>query len=115
MYRKRTVDLASLNRIAHSLGALSIDLASNAEGSSENLLGDALEALRERLEAHGPRDLDDLVESDGLAVLDVLLLFPVARRLLEGADDKGRSGRDDRDSGLSVLDGELDGHAETLL
>lgn len=36
------------------------------------------------------------------------------RRTLEGADDKGRGGGDDGADGLTVLDGELDGHAETL-
>ena len=64
--------------------------------------------------AHGAADLDDLVERDGLGVLDVLLLFAVTRGLLEGLDDQGRGGRNDRDGSLTVLDGQADGDAETL-
>lgn len=64
--------------------------------------------------AHGAADLDDLVERDGLGVLDVLLLFAVTRGLLEGLDDKGGGGGNDRDGGLTVLDGQADGDAETL-
>jgi hypothetical protein len=48
-------------------------------------------------------------------VLDVLLLLPVARRLLKGLDDEGRSGWDNRDCCLTVLDGESDGDAESFL
>ena len=64
--------------------------------------------------AHGAADLDDLVERDGLGVLDVLLLFAVTRGLLEGLDDKGGGGGNDRDGSLTVLDGQADGDAETL-
>lgn len=39
---------------------------------------------------------------------------PRLRLTLQSLDDQGRSGGDDRDGGLTVLDGELDGHAETL-
>jgi hypothetical protein len=48
-------------------------------------------------------------------VLDVLLLLSVSGRLLEGLDDEGGRRWDDRDSGLTVLNGESDGHAETFL
>lgn len=48
-------------------------------------------------------------------MLDVLLLLAVTGRLLEGTDDKGRGGRNNRDRGLTVLDGELDGDTETFL
>lgn len=64
--------------------------------------------------AHGAADLDDLVERDGLGVLDVLLLLTVTRGLLEGLDDQGRGGGNDRDGGLTVLDGQADGDTETL-
>nr|GMD64528.1 60S ribosomal protein L12 [Ipomoea batatas]GMD69453.1 60S ribosomal protein L12 [Ipomoea batatas]GME01665.1 60S ribosomal protein L12 [Ipomoea batatas] len=47
-------------------------------------------------------------------VFDVLRLLPVTLRLLEGLDDKGGSGGDDRDLGLTVLNRELDGDAEAL-
>jgi hypothetical protein len=48
-------------------------------------------------------------------VLDVLLLLPVPGGLLERFDDEGGCGRDDRNGGLSVLDGELDGDSQTFL
>jgi hypothetical protein len=94
---------------------LAINLATNTVGGTEDLLDGALELLGEGLVAHGPGDLDDLVEADGLVVLDVLLLLAVSGVLLESADDQGRGGRDDRDRGLTVLDGELDGYAQALL
>ena len=64
--------------------------------------------------AHGAANLNDLVKRDGLGVLDVLLLFAVTRGLLEGLDDKGGGGGNDRDGSLTVLDGQADGDAETL-
>lgn len=48
-------------------------------------------------------------------MLDVLLLLAVTRGLLERADDEGGCGGDDGHGGLTVLDGELHGDAETLL
>lgn len=65
--------------------------------------------------AHLAGDLDDLVQRDGLAVLDVLLLLAVTGRLLEGLDDQGRGGGHNGDRGLTVLDGQADGDTETLL
>ena len=46
----------------------------------------------------------DLVKGDVTGVLDVLLLLPVPRRLLEGLDDKGRGGRNNGDGGLPKVD-----------
>lgn len=89
------LDLARLNVIADVLGAAAIDLAAGGESSSENLLDGTLEVLGHRLVAHGAGDGDDLVEWDGLGVLDVLLLLAVTRGLLEGLDDEGRGGWDD--------------------
>jgi hypothetical protein len=48
-------------------------------------------------------------------VLDVLLLLSVPRGFLEGFDDEGRGGRDDGDSGLTVLDRKLNGNSEAFL
>lgn len=65
--------------------------------------------------AHGAGDGDDLVEGNGLGVLDVLLLLAVTRWLLERLDDE-RGGRwNDGDSSLTVLDGETNSHTETFL
>jgi len=47
-------------------------------------------------------------------VLDVLLLLSVSGWLLEGFDDEGGGGWDDRYSGLTVLDGQSNGDTETL-
>lgn len=104
-----------MDGLLNRLWALSVNLAANAERGAQNLQDNTLEALGERLEPHRPRNVDDLVEADRLVVLDVLLLLPVAGGLLEGADDERRGGGDNRDGGLTVLDRELDGHAETLL
>lgn len=48
-------------------------------------------------------------------MLDVLLLFAVSRGLLEGLDNEGGCGRNDGDSGLTVLNSEFDGDTETFL
>lgn len=109
-----TLDLASLNVVRDVLGRAAINLAASGEGSAENLLDGTLEGLGHRLEPHGAGDLNDLVQRDGLGVLDVLLLLAVTRRLLEGLDDQGRGGGNDRDGGLTVLDGEADRDTETL-
>lgn len=110
-----TVNLTRRDRILDRLRALAINLATNAECGAEDLLHNTLEGLGETLEAHGSCNLDDLVQGNRLAVLDVLLLLAVTRRLLEGTDDQRRGGGDDRDGCLTVLDGELAGYAQTLL
>lgn len=46
----------------------------------------------------------DLVKGDVTGVLDVLLLLPVPRGLLEGLDDKGRGGGNNGDGGLPIVD-----------
>lgn len=109
-----TLNLASLNVVRNVLGATAVNLAAGGEGSTEDLLDGTLEVLGHGLEAHGAGNVDDLIKRDRLGVLDVLLLLAVTRRLLEGLDDERRGGGDDRDSGLTVLDGELDGDAKTL-
>ena len=110
----RDLDLAGLDVVGDGLGGASVNLATSGEGSSEDLENGTLKALGHGLEAHGAGDGDDLVERDGLGVLDVLLLLAVPGRLLEGLDDEGRGGGNDRDGGLTVLDGQLDGDAQTL-
>jgi len=110
-----TVNLASLDVIGDILGAATIDLAADGESSTEDLKDGTLELLGKRALTHLASDLNDLVERDGLGVLDVLLLLAVTRRLLEGLDDKGRGGGHNRNLSLTVLDGETDGDTETLL
>lgn len=108
------VDLASVNSVGDSLGALSVNLATDTEGSAQNLLHGTGQSLRERLVPHGAGNLDDLVKRNGLVVLDVLLLLAVAGGLLQRADDERRCGGNDGDGSLTVLDGELHGDAKAL-
>lgn len=111
---KLTVNLARLNVIGDILGAAAINLAADGESSTENLKDTTAELLGHRASAHDAGNLDDLIHGDGLGVLDVLLLLAVTGRLLKGLDDKGRGGGNNGDGGLTVLDGQADGDAETL-
>lgn len=115
MFFELTVDLARIDLLLDDLGALAVDLAADREGSTEDLLDGAGQSLGERLESHGPGNVDDLVKGNRLAVLDILLLLAVTWGLLERTDDKRGGGRDDGDGGLTVLDGELDRDTEALL
>lgn len=84
-----TLNLPTLDVVAHVLGTSSIDLAANAESSSQNLLDRTLELLRQGLEPHRPRNVDDLIERHRLGVFDVLLLLSVPGRFFERFDDEG--------------------------
>lgn len=110
-----TVDLARIDLVLDNLGALSVDLAANREGSTEDLLDSAGQSLGERLESHGPGNVDDFLKRNRLAVLDVLLLLSVTWGLLQSTDDERGGGGNDGDGGLTVLDGELDRDTEALL
>ena len=109
-----TLNLAGPDVVRDILGAAAVNLAASAEGSSEDLKGGTLQVLGHGLEAHGTGNADDLIKRNALGVLDVLLLLTVSGRLLEGLDDEGRSGGNDGDGGLTVLDGQLDSDTETL-
>ena len=113
--QKHTLDSAAGNIVLDSLGAAAIDLAADTVGGSQNFLHVTLEGLGEGLELHDTGDLDDLIEGYRLGVLDVLLLLAVSRGLLQGLNDQGGGGGNDGDSGLTVLDGELNGDTEALL
>ena len=107
--RVLTLNLSVIDLVLDVLGALAIDLAADAESSSEDLLDGSLQLLGQRLVSHGPGNLNDLIQRNRLGVLDVLFLLSVTWWLLEGADDEGGSGWNDGDGGLTILDGELDG------
>lgn len=113
--RKLTLNVSSLNGLGDGLGALSINLATNAKGRAQNLLHGTLKTLGERLVPHRASNLDDLIECNRLVVLNVLLLLPVARGFLQGSDNEGGCGRNDRNSGLAVLDSELHRNTKSLL
>jgi hypothetical protein len=108
------LNLARLDVVRDVLRAAAIDLAAGAESSAENLLDGTLQILGHGLEAHGAGDRDDLIEGNALGVLDVLLLLPVTRGLLEGLDDERRGRGDNGDLSLTVLDGQLDRDPKTL-
>lgn len=86
----------------------------NGLGSAEDLLDGAAEFFCERLVSHGAGNFDDIVDADVAGVHSALLLLAVSGGLLEGADDEGGSGGNDGDGSLTVLDGELHSHTETL-
>jgi hypothetical protein len=110
----RDLNLARLDVIGDVLGAATVNLATSAKSGSENLLNGTLQILGHRLEPHGAGNVDDLLKGNTLGVLDVLLLLAVTRRLLEGLDDERRSGGNNGDGGLTVLDGQFDRDTETL-
>ena len=86
-----TLDRTLFDVIRNILRTSSIDLAAHTEGSSQDLQHGAFQLTREGLvgTTHGLCYVDDLIERDGLRMFDVLLLFAVARRLFQSADDKG--------------------------
>ena len=115
LWRVLTINVPAVNGLRDDPGRLAIHLASDTVSSAQDFLHSALKLLGERLVAHRPGNLDDLVETDRLVVLNVLLLLAVARRLLQRPDNEGRRGRDNRHRSLAVLDGELNGHAQAFL
>jgi hypothetical protein len=100
------VNLASLDIVRDILGAAAIDLAADGESSTQNLKDGTLERLGHGASAHGAGNLNNVIEGDGLVVLDVLLLLAVTGGLLEGLDDQGRGGGNNRDGSLPILDGQ---------
>jgi hypothetical protein len=110
-----TLDFPRRNLIRNLLRTPPVNLASDRKASAKDLLDRALQFLGHGLESHLASNLNDLVERDRLAVLDVLLLLPVSRGLLERLDDEGRGTRHDRDLSLAVLDRQLDRHPEAFL
>lgn len=65
-----------------------VHLATNTLASTENLLHRAGESATERLVAHRPRDLDNLVNRNVAAVRDILRLLAVTQGLFESLDDQ---------------------------
>jgi hypothetical protein len=109
-----TLDLAGADIVRDILGGAAVNLATDREGGTEDLLHDTLEGTGKRFGAHDASNVDDLIERDRLGVLDVLLLLAVSWGLLESTDDQRRGGGNHRDGGLTILDRELDGDTESL-
>lgn len=74
-------DVARVDGLNDIVRRLAVDGAADGLGGAEDLLDAVCEVACERLGLHGPCNVDDLVERDVARVLDVLLLFTVARRL----------------------------------
>merc|ERR1719189_2899763 len=110
----RTVDLPIIDLVDNVVRVLTINSAADRLGRAQDLLHHPRELPRHRPGPHHPGSVDDVVERDVAAVLDVLDLLSVTRRFLQGLDDKGRGRRYHGDGGLPVLDLELDRHLETL-
>lgn len=110
----RDLDVTLVDSLNDIVRGLLVDSAANALAGTKDLLDGAGEVATERLEAHGPRNLDDLIQRDIATVLNVLDLLAVTRRLLQGLDDQRRGRRHNGHSSLTVLDSQLDGHTETL-
>lgn len=120
-------DLTGVDGLNDVVRGTAVDGAADGLSGTEDLLNTTSEVLGHGLVGHLAGNLKgqlfmglwlahvvDLVEGNVSSVLDVLLLLAVTDRLLEGLDDKGGSRGDDRDGGLTVLDGELDGDTESL-
>ena len=75
------LNLALVDGVDDVVRGLAVNGAANRLGSAENLLRDTRKLLRQRLGAHCPCNLPDLVERDVAGVLDVLLLLAVTRGL----------------------------------
>lgn len=86
-----TLERTILDLIADLLWTSSINLAANREASSENFENSSLKTLGHRLvgTSHCAGNLNNLIERDGLGVLNVLLLLSVSWWLLEGTDYEG--------------------------
>ena len=110
-----TVNLARLHIVTDILRATAINLATNRECGTQDLQNGSPQLLGQAARPHDARNVDDIVQRDRLGVLATLFLLAVTRRFLERLDDKRRCRRHHRHLGLTVLDGELDRHAETFL
>ena len=78
MQCRLTVNLTSQDVVRDVLGTSALNLATNAVRRTQDLPYCSRQVLGERLVAHRPADLDNLLQRDGLGVLDVLLLLAVA-------------------------------------
>jgi len=87
----RTVNVTVLDLVRDILRTSAVDLAAHAESCAEDLEDGALQLLGQGLvgASHCSGNIEDLIQRDGLRMLDVLLLLSVSRWLLEGSNDKG--------------------------
>jgi len=91
-----TVNVAVLDLIRDILWTFAVNLAADTECCAENLEYGTLQLLGQRFvgASHCSSNINNLIQRDGLGVLDVLLLLSVARWLFQGSDDERRGGWD---------------------
>ena len=107
------LDFALVDLIDDIVGRLAVDRASDGLSGAENLLDSAFQLARHGALAHDAGDVNDLVEGNVAAVLDVLDLLAVTRRLLEGADEESGSAGNYAHCRLTILDRQFDRDTET--
>ena len=74
----RDLYLSSVDTIDNIMWGLSLNCASYALCSAQDLLHTTRQFLGQRLGLHCPRDVDDFIKWNVATVLDVLLLLPVS-------------------------------------
>lgn len=82
-----TINLSTLDLVADDFRTSAVNLTPNTESGAKDLEHRSLQFLRQTLEPHCPRDVDDLLQGNRFAVLDVLFLLPVSWRFFQGSDD----------------------------
>lgn len=92
-----TIDGSLFDLVADIFGTPAVNLTADRKASTENLEYRSTQLLRQRLVrgSHGPCNLNDFIQRNRLGVLDVLLFFSIARRLLECSDNQTGCGWDD--------------------
>jgi len=107
-------DLSLVDLIDDVVRSLAVDGAADGLRRAEDLLDGALELPRHGTLPHDAGDVDDLVEGNVAAVLDVLDLLAVTWGLLEGADEKSGGAGNHAHGRLTILDRQFDRDAETF-
>ncbi|ANB14590.1 60S ribosomal protein L12 [Sugiyamaella lignohabitans] len=96
------------------MSRLTVDSAADGLSSTQNLLDSTRQLLGKGLGSHLTGNVDDLIEGNATVVLDVLLLLSVSWGFLKSSDEERRGRGNNRDSGLTVLDGQLNSDTDTL-
>ena len=83
--------------------SLAVNSAADRLGCPQDLLDDPTELPGHGPGSHHTGSLVDVFDGDVATVLDVLHLLPVPGGLLQGLDDEGRGGGNNRDGGLEQI------------
>ncbi|KAF5225679.1 hypothetical protein ECC02_001443 [Trypanosoma cruzi] len=110
----RNLQFAITHLVLYFPRVLAIDCAAYGKRRAEHLHHDGLHVGPHGVGRRLLCNLKNLREGDIAAVLDVLHLLAVTRRLLQGADQTRGNGGRDTHSGHTVLDAQLTCDLETL-